>query len=45
MPSSEYFGWLSFYKQKAEDAERDEQKSKGNLLAMDEDAIIRGLTA
>jgi hypothetical protein len=44
MPVSEYFGWTSYYKQKNEEEERANQKQKGNLLAMDEDEMIRGLT-
>ena len=39
MPSSELSEWIEFYRQKAEEKEKQEEVSKGNLLAMDDDQL------
>lgn len=40
MPASEYSGWIKFYTEKS----RQQEADNGNLLAMDNDDLIRGLT-
>lgn len=40
MPSSEYFGWIKFYNLKA----KQEDADNGNILAMSNDDLIKGLT-
>ena len=39
MPSSELVGWINFYQAKSKDKKRQEEVSKGNLLAMDESEL------
>lgn len=40
MPSSEYFGWIKFYQEKS----RKQEADNGNLLAMSDEDLIKGLT-
>ena len=40
MPSSEYFGWIQFYQEKS----RQQDADNGNLLAMSNEDLIKGLT-
>jgi hypothetical protein len=40
MPTSEYFGWIKFYQEKS----RQQEADSGNLLAMSDDDLIKGLT-
>ena len=39
MPSSELVGWINFYEAKAKDKKRQEEVSKGNILAMDDSQL------
>ena len=44
MPYREYSEWFSYFSMKKELEKKEEEKRKGNLLAMDEDDIIGSLT-
>jgi hypothetical protein len=39
MSASEYVGWIDFHKER----QRQEEKQNGNLLAGNEDDLLRGL--
>lgn len=40
MPTTEYFGWIAYFNEKA----RKREVEKGNLLAMDPDEMIKAAT-
>ena len=40
MPSSEYMGWLEYYKERS----RQQEADNGNLMAMSNEDLIKGLT-
>lgn len=44
MPVSEYFGWMRYINLRAEEAEKESQAAKGNLLAMDTSQIVKRVT-
>lgn len=44
MPVSEYFGWIEYVARQNQEAEKEEQIKKGNLLAMDTSQIVQRVT-
>lgn len=44
MPTSEYFGWLRFYRERSEEIERQQEVRDGNLLAGSTDDLVRAMT-
>lgn len=44
MPCSEYFGWIRFLQQQAEEREIEERKAKGDMTVMSPAEIVARLT-
>jgi hypothetical protein len=44
MPITEYFGWLSHFREQAEERDREQRVAKGDMTAMTPEQILSRLT-